>query len=390
MAKQKVTAPSSEFENIVRLIHEARSRAYSKVNAELVLLYFNVGKIVSEKVSQGVWGQGTVDELAAFIALKMPGLSGFNRRGLYRMKQFSETYAMDADCFKLWMEIQLDREQKAIVLPLAAQLKKQKKAKDVIVSPLATQLQNVEKEHNRFVSTVMTQISWTNHLEILSGTKPAEEKLFYLLIAANEKLGKLELRRQIKTATFERTMLANPIVSAMPTQFPDMLKNFFKDPYIFEFLDLPDGHSETDLEKALIKNLQKFIIEIGKGFAYMGNQFRLQVGSKDYYSDLLFYHRDLQCLVLFELKIEEFQPEFLGKLNFYLEALDRDIKRPHENPSVGVLLCKGKETEVVEYAMARNTSPAMIADYETKLIPKKLLADKLHQLVEQLSKPNEL
>jgi predicted nuclease of restriction endonuclease-like (RecB) superfamily len=390
MAKQKVTAPSSEFENIVRLIHEARSCAYSKVNAELVLLYFNVGKIVSEKVSQGVWGQGTVDELAAFIAFKIPGLSGFNRRGLYRMKQFSETYSLTSDCFKLWMEIQFAREQKSIVSPLATQLKKQKKAKDVIVSPLATQLQNVEKEHNRFVSTVMTQISWTNHLEILSGTKPAEEKLFYLLIAANEKLGKLELRRQIKTATFERTMLANPIVSAMPTQFPDMLKNFFKDPYIFEFLDLPDGHSETDLEKALIKNLQKFIIEIGKGFAYMGNQFRLQVGSKDYYSDLLFYHRDLQCLVLFELKIEEFQPEFLGKLNFYLEALDRDVKRPHENPSVGVLLCKGKETEVVEYAMARNTSPAMIADYETKLIPKKLLADKLHQLVEQLSKPNEL
>jgi hypothetical protein len=118
----------------------------------------------------------------------------------------------------------------------------------------------------------------------------------------------------------------------------------------------------------------------------MGNQFRLQAGNKDYYTDLLFYHRDLQCLVLFELKIEEFQPEFLGKLNFYLEALDRDVKRPHENPGIGILLCKGKDTEVVEYAMARNTSPAMIADYETKLIPKKILANKLHQLVEQLSK----
>jgi YhcG PDDEXK nuclease domain len=140
------------------------------------------------------------------------------------------------------------------------------------------------------------------------------------------------------------------------------------------------------LEKALIKNLQKFIVEIGKGFTYMGNQFRLQVGNKDYYTDLLFYHRDLQCLVLFELKIEEFQPEFLGKLNFYLEALDRDVKKSNEKPSIGVLLCKGKDTEVVEYAMARNTSPAMIADYETKLISKKVLADKLHQLVERLSK----
>ena len=367
MAKQKLTYPSSEFENIVRLIHEAQNRAYIKVNTEMLLLYFNVGKFVSDKVSQGVWGQGTVDDLAAFIAMKMPGLSGFNRRGLYRMKQFSKTYSLTSECFKLWLQIQITNQQKAIV------------------SPVATQLQNIDNEYNKFLSTLLTQISWTNHLEILSGAKPAEEKLFYLLISLNEKLGKLELRRQIKTATFERTMLANPIVSSMPTQFPDKLKNLFKDTYIFEFLDLPEGHSETDLEKGLIRNLQKFIIEIGKGFAYMGNQFRLQVGNKDYHSDLLFYHRDLQCLVLFELKIEEFQPEFLGKLNFYLEALDRDVKRPHENPSIGVLLCKGKETEVVEYAMARNTSPAMIADYETKLIPKKLLADKLHQLVEQLS-----
>ena len=118
----------------------------------------------------------------------------------------------------------------------------------------------------------------------------------------------------------------------------------------------------------------------------MGNQYRLQVGNKDYHTDLLFYNRDLQCLVLFELKIEEFEPEFLGKLNFYLEALDRDVRKPNENPSIGILLCKGKDTEVVEYAMARNTSPAIIADYETRLIDKKILANKLHQLMEQLSK----
>ncbi len=204
-----------------------------------------------------------------------------------------------------------------------------------------------------------------------------------MLIAIKEKYSTRELERALNSAQFERVMLSNPIVSALRTQLP---QNLFKDPYIFEFLDLPEIHSEIDLEKALIKNLQKFIIEIGKGFTYMGNQFRLQVGNKDYYTDLLFYHRDLQCLVLFELKIEEFKPEFLGKLNFYLEALDRDVRRPNENPSIGILLCKGKDTEVVEYSMARNTSSAMIADYETKLISKKVLADKLHQLVEQLSK----
>jgi predicted nuclease of restriction endonuclease-like (RecB) superfamily len=209
------------------------------------------------------------------------------------------------------------------------------------------------------------------------------EKLFYLLLALKEKLSVREIERQLNSAVYERSLIGNTFVTTVLSQIPP---GIFKDPYIFEFLNLPDIHSETDLEKALIHNLQKFIIEIGKGFTYMGRQYRLQVGNKDYYTDLLFYHRDLQCLVLFELKIQEFEPEFLGKLNFYLEALDRDVKRPFENNSVGILLCKGKDTEIVEYAMARNSSPAMIADYETRLIPKKVLANKLHQLVEQLSK----
>jgi len=375
---------TNEFSEIVRLIEESKNRAFQKVNEELVLLYFNVGKTVSLRVSEGVWGDKTVDELSAYILNRFPGLSGFTRRGLYRMRQFYETYSVDSDCFKFWLEIQAEKENSQFVSPVATQIKNTGENDNSIVSPLATQLQVSDNKHNKFVSTVLTQITWSNHMEILSSGKTSEEKLFYLLLNAKDKLNKLELRRQIKTASFERTMLAkNQIVSALPTQFPS---GIFKDPYIFEFLDLPEAHSEKDLEKALTQNLRKFILEIGKGFTYMGNQFRLQVGNKDYYTDLLFYHRDLQCLVLFELKIQEFEPEFLGKLNFYLEALDRDVKRQHEKPSIGVLLCKGKDNEVVEYSMARNISPAMIADYETKLIPKELLISKLTQLIELFSK----
>lgn len=383
--KRSKTSLQSEFENVIQLIEEARNRAFSKVNVELVLLYFNVGKIVSSKVAEGVWGDGTVDELAKFINAKLPGLTGFNRRGLYRMKQFYETYSDPQFVSPLATQLEAyfnSNKELTKVSSLPAQ-SKMSKSKSKKVSAAGSQLIDIELLKDKFVTTVLTQINWGNHLEILSGTKTSEEKFFYLMYCIKEKWSFRELRRQLSTGYFERTMLSNSIVSALPTQLP---QNLFKDPYIFEFLDLPDTHSENELEKALIKNLQKFIIEIGKGFAYMGNQFRLQVGNKDYYTDLLFYHRDLQCLVLFELKIEEFKPEFLGKLNFYLEALDRDVKRPNENPSIGVLLCKGKDTEVVEYSMARNTSPSMIADYETKLISKKVLADKLHQLVEQLSK----
>jgi len=335
---------TTDFEQIILLITEARNRVYSKANAELVMLYFNVGKIVSEKVSVGNWGDGTVNDLADYITEKQPLLRGFNRRGLYRMKQFYEVYSNEE-----------------------------------IVSSLMTQFQDVDNEKSTFVSAVLTQISWTNHLLILAKTKTSEEKLFYLYQSIKEKLSTRELERQLNSATFERTMLGNKFSTAITSKLPT---GIFKDPYVFEFLALPEIHSENDLQQALIKNLQDFILEMGKGFTYMGSEYRLQVGNKDYHTDLLFYHRDLQCMVLFELKIEEFQPEFLGKLNFYLEALDRDVKRPHENPSIGVLLCKGKDEEVVEYALSRNISPALIADYETKLIDKKLLAEKLHQLSE--------
>jgi predicted nuclease of restriction endonuclease-like (RecB) superfamily len=376
---------SIDFEQIARMIVDARNRAFYKVNEELVLLYFNVGKILAEKVSQGNWGDKTVDELAKYIETKLPEMRGFNRRGLFRMKQFYETYS-NPELVSTLLTLIENPNQNKIVSPVVTLLQQSNNKDNIIVSPLVTLLQTEEQLLNKFVSGLLAQVSWTNHLLIMSKAKSLEEKLFYLNQSITEKLSKRELERQLNSAVYERTMLSVKTVSALPTQFPSEL---FKDPYIFEFLDLPEGHSEKDLEKAIIKNLQKFILEIGKGFTYMGNQFRLQVGNKDYHTDLLFYHRDLQSLVMFELKIQEFEPEFLGKLNFYLEALDRDVKRPHENASIGILLCKGKDNEVVEYSMARNTSPAMIADYETKLIPRNVLANKLHQLVEQLSK-NEI
>lgn len=364
----KLRNTNTEFKQVVLLIEEARNRAFHKVNEELVLLYFKVGNLVSEKVSAGAWGENTVEELASFIQDNCPGLKGFNRRGLYRMKQFYETYSSPE-----------------FVSTLATQLQAYFAGNkdNTKVSSMQTQLNEIDLLKEKLVSSILTQISWTNHRLILSKTKSAEEKFYYLISTIRERYSSRDLERALNSSQFERVMLSNPTVSAQRSQLP---QNLFKDPYIFEFLDLPDGYSEKDLEKALILNLQKFILEIGKGFTYMGNQYRLQVGNKDYFTDLLFYHRDLQCLVLFELKIQEFEPEFLGKLNFYLEALDRDVKRPFEKPSIGILLCKGKDTEVVEYAMARNTSPAIIADYETKLISKTVLANKLHQLVEQLTK----
>lgn len=375
----KIEKPTqnSDFERIVRLIEDARSRALRQVNAELVMLYFEIGQIVSQKVANGVWGEKTVDELADFIKAKMPDLKGFTRRGLYRMKQFYETYSSDSECFQVWLKTQ-QNNQSQIVSTAVTQLQDEQTQQNTIVSAVPTQLQ---ESTNSFLSKILTKISWTNHLEILSATKHAEEKVFYLTMAAKENWSMREIRRQIKSSSFERTILSDKKMILPETILP---RGIFKDKYVFEFLDLPEEHSESDLERALIENFKNFILEIGRGFAYLGRQFCLQVGNHDYYLDLLFYQRDLQCLVNFELKIEEFKPEFLGKLNFYLEALDRDVKKAHENPSIGVLLCKGKDDTVVEYALARNVSPALIADYETKLPDKKLLQAKIEEFAQIL------
>ncbi len=316
----------NDFNRIVSMIREAQVRAYAKVNEELISLYFNVGKFVSEKVANAEWGAGVVDSLAEFIKENHPDIKGFTRRGLYRMKQFYETY------------------------------------KDV-----------------EFVSTLLTQIPWSSHLLILSKIKSLEEKEFYLRLAIKEKLSVRELERQLNTAVYERSMLAGKIASSLPTHLND--EKFFKDTYVFEFLDLPKNYSEKDLRKALVQNLKDFILELGKGFSFLGEEYRVEVGNHDYYIDLLFFHRELRCLVAVDLKIEEFQPEFVGKMNFYLEALDRNVKKEHENPSVGILLCKGKDDEVVEFALSRNLSPTLIADYKTKLIDKKLLRAKLRELI---------
>jgi RecB family endonuclease NucS len=158
------------------------------------------------------------------------------------------------------------------------------------------------------------------------------------------------------------------------------LTNTFKDSYVFEFLNLPDPHSESELQRGLVKQMKNFILELGKDFLFIGEEYKLQVGNSDFFIDLLFYHRGLQCLVAFELKADKFKPDHIGQLNFYLEALDRDVKKSNENLSIGVLLCKDKDSEVVEYSLSRSLSPTMVSEYKTQLPDKKLLQQKLHEL----------
>ncbi len=179
-------------------------------------------------------------------------------------------------------------------------------------------------------------------------------------------------------------MLAQGKLSETMKQLPQGSQGIFKDSYLLDFLNLPDTHSEKDLQKAIVSSLKSFIMELGGDFAFLGEEYRLQVGNTDFFIDLLFFHRELNCLVAFELKIGAFKPSYIGQLEFYLEALDRDIKKERENPSIGILLCRDKDDEVVEYALSRSLSPTVVSEYKTKLIPKEVLRKKMNELYELL------
>jgi predicted nuclease of restriction endonuclease-like (RecB) superfamily len=331
----KDTRRAAEFTEILGIIHAGRSKAFEAVNVALIDTYWAIGEQLSDKVADAGWGKGVVTELATWLGVQAPELKGFSASNLWRMKQFYETY---------------------VALPKLA--------------------------------TLLRELSWSKHLLLLSQCKSEEEKEFYLLSATRAHWSHRELERQIKKSAFERTMLSELKLATVSRVLPENATGVFKDSYLVDFLDLPDTHSEADLQKGLLFNLRKFLMELGDGFAFVGEKIRVQVGNQDFELDLLFYHRDLQCLVAFELKTGRFEPEHMGKLAFYLEALDRDRKRPHENPSIGVLLCRTKDDEVVEYAMSRHLSPALVAQYETQMIPKTLLRKKLHEWSLLLENPN--
>ena len=237
---------------------------------------------------------------------------------------------------------------------------------------------------DKIASTLLTQLSWSSNMLILSNTKTKEERYFYLKLAIKENYSVRELNRQLQSLYYQRYILSNdntPKGSIEIINEDDDIPNTrIFDTYSLEFLDLPNEFSEKDLKKSIIKNLKDFILEIGKDFTFIGDEYRVQVGNHDYYIDLLFYSRQLSCLVAFELKLGEFMPEYIGKMNLYLEALDRNVKRHNENPSVGIILCSSKDKDVVEYSMSKNISQTMISEYKLKLIDKKLLENKLKEV----------
>jgi len=290
-------------------------------------MYREIGAYISDKVKHDGWGKAVVKDFSVFIQSRYMGLQGFSASNLWRMRQFHETY-----------------------------------------------------KNNEKLSELTYEINWTNNLMIMSRAKTDEAREFYLLLAAKNRYSTSELERQINSMLFERSMISDEKNKLFITRNKSIAS--LRDNYVLEFLDIPHQHKEHELRKAIISNLKNFILEFGKDFSFVGEEYRVQVGNSDFKIDLLFFNRELACLVAIELKRGIFKPEHLGQLEFYLEALDSDVKKEGENPSVGLILCADKDDTVVEYALRRSISPALVANYQLHLPNKKLLEEKLRELTE--------
>ena len=276
-----------EAENLIQIIGQSRQNALRKVNEELINMYWKVGEYLSKESFKRSFGDAYIDSVSKEIQEAFPGIKGFTRRGLYRMKKFYETYKDD-----------------------------------------------------KFVTTLLSQISWSNHLEIITKAKSAEERHFYIFLCVKENYSARELSRQIDSGYYERYMLSQERL--MPAPIKGFKDNPFLDSYVIEFLNLSSNYKEADLRKGLISNMKSFILEVGKDFTFVDEEYRVQVGNEDFKIDLLFFHRGLQRLVAFELKIGIFKPEYISKMDFYLEALDRQKKKENENPGVSLVTDRKK------------------------------------------------
>lgn len=338
-----------EFETICSIIATHRKRVIRVVNNESMSMVWEVGGYVSHKLKTSAWGDGVVRQLSDYIRTKYPAARGWSYRTLYKMVQLYDTYTTAS--FSALIE-ETDMTKYGDIVPFeTAQID----GKLIVPFEMAQ------------IPNVLFATGWTNHQIILNRCKSDTERLFYMLYAGKEHLENKELLRTIKTDTINSLLGGKDVQSEVMTKTYPTSPLLFKDKVYLEMLGLPLEYKESKLRKEIIAHMKDFILEMGKDFLFIDDEHRVTVGSKTFKVDLLFYHRLLQCMIAIELKTTEFHPKDLGQLEFYLEALDQEERRSNENPSIGIILCKEADMEVVRYALNRSMSPTMVALYKEQL-----------------------
>lgn len=372
MDSNMILSHEQQFDEVINIILQHQSRASRAVNEETLLMAWNVGGYVSHKLKSEEWGSKVVAQLSEYIRTKQPKLKGYNRRSVYNMVQFYEEYSSEN-----FLSIASQYLSKEFVQPKIAQTNDKPLIQDYQgIDTLPVQV--IQPRVGQFPK-LLTLTTLTNHIEILCRCKSSEERLFYILYAHKEHLVKRELQRSITNQTYTTLLGDKKNMSKGLFQTYPNAPVVFKDALFVDFLGLPQKHSERKLKKGLIEHMKQFILELGKDFIFMDQEYNLNVGGSTFKADLLFFHRGLQALVAVELKKTKFHPRDLGQLEFYLEALDRDVKRSNENPSIGILLCPDADKMVVEYAMSRSMSPTLITEYKRILIPQERMQEQLNE-----------
>jgi predicted nuclease of restriction endonuclease-like (RecB) superfamily len=399
METNNTNIATQEFAKVHGIISQHRSRALQAVNKENLLTAWEVGAFVSARLKNSAWGNKTVTQLSEYLRAQDPTLRGYSRRNIYNMVSLYDTYS-SAEFQKLVEKLKLNE----IVQLQTAQLKNadiDQIQSGQIVQALPAQIENtdivqiqseqleqeiVNIETGQIVQSLIAQfpnflnlISLSNHFEIINTCKTIEECIFYTLYAYKENLNYREMLRCLKNKTFNSLMGDKHNISKGLKEIYPQAAPMLKDTLFLDFLGLPQKHSEKRLQNSILTNMKDFILELGKDFLHYATELSLQVGNSIFKIDLVFFHRGLQFLVAIELKTGKFKPEYMGQLEFYLEALDRDVRRSNENPSIGILLCQETDRSVVEYAMSRSLSPTMIAEYKRQLIPKEVLQQSLNE-----------
>ena len=302
-------------------IKSAQYDALKTVNKELIALYWDIGKSIIKKQEGHSWGKSIVTRLSKDLQKEFPGIKGFSIQNLWYMRQFYREY-----------------------------------------------------KNNLKLQPIVGEIGWTHNIKIMEKCKDNLEREFYIRMTRKFGWSKNVLNIQIENKTYEKTMLNQTNFNeTLPENIKNQAKLAVKDEYIFDFLELGEQHSEKELEKASIAKIERFLLEMGGVFAFIGSQYKIMVGNEEYFIDLLLYHRTLKCLVAIELKIGKFIPEHIGKMQFYLALLDDTIKMENENPSIGIILCKSKDKTIVEYALKESNRPIGIAEYRiVKNLPEEL------------------
>ena len=353
-----IAAHEDDFETVYGIINVHRDRVAQRVNGETVMMVWEVGGFVSGRLKSSAWGDGVVRKLAEYIHTKDPTVRGWSCRSIYKMVQLYETYSSPS-----FTELIIK------IRPRINPVEKVQNQKSQIMPIELAQLQS-----GSIVPIELAQIppelfstGWSNHQLIMNNCKTNEQRLFYMMYAGREHLEYKELERAIKTDAMSAVLGGKDVQSkVMQTKYP-RAPLLFKDRISLDMLGLPLNFKETKLRKAIVSHMKDFILELGKDFLFVDEEHRITVGGKSFKIDLLFYHRLLRCMVAIEIKTTEFQPKDLGQLEFYLEALDQEERRSNENPSIGILLCKEANMEVVRFALNRSMSPTMVAQYKEQL-----------------------